>query len=137
MRTEVAEVIKTDSGKYLRWGVCGLLFFATTINYIDRQVLSILKPTLQTQFGWRESDYSWIVVAFQLAYAVTMPLVGKLIDRIGTRLGYAIAVTVWSIASASHAFARGATQFIAARFALGLGEAGNFQIGRASCRERV
>jgi ACS family hexuronate transporter-like MFS transporter len=102
------------------------LFFATTINYIDRQVLSILKPTLQGQFGWRESDYAWIVVAFQLAYAVMMPLAGRIIDRLGTRVGYAVAVAVWSVASVSHAFARSAVQFMAARFSLGLGEAGNF-----------
>ena len=126
MRTEVAKPIKSQTSSYLRWGVCGLLFFATTINYIDRQVLSILKPTLQAEFGWREVDYSWIVVAFQLAYALMMPLAGRLIDRLGTRLGYALAVAVWSAAAASHAFARSAIQFMAARFALGVGEAGNF-----------
>ena len=126
MRTEVAEPTKSQTSSYLRWGVCGLLFFATTINYIDRQVLSILKPTLQAEFGWREADYSWIVVAFQLAYALMMPLAGRLIDRLGTRLGYALAVAVWSAAAASHAFARSAIQFMAARFALGVGEAGNF-----------
>jgi len=126
MRTEVAEPLQSQASSYLRWGVCGLLFFATTINYIDRQVLSILKPTLQAQFGWREADYSWVVVAFQLAYALMMPLAGRLIDRLGTRLGYALAVAVWSAAAASHAFARSAIQFMFARFALGMGEAGNF-----------
>jgi ACS family hexuronate transporter-like MFS transporter len=126
VRTEVAELVREDRSRYLRWGVCGLLFFATTINYIDRQVLSILKPTLQAEFGWRESDYAWIVVAFQLAYAIAMPFAGRLIDRIGTRLGYAIAVVVWSAASISHAFARSAFQFMVARFTLGAGEAANF-----------
>src|SRR5262249_15754450 len=118
VRTEVAELVRSDRRSYVRWGVCGLLFFATTINYIDRQVLSILKPTLQAEFGWRESDYAWIVVAFQLAYAAMMPIAGRLIDRLGTRVGYAIAVVVWSAASFSHAFARNAAQFILARFAL-------------------
>jgi ACS family hexuronate transporter-like MFS transporter len=126
VRIEAAESLDTGRSKYWRWGICGLLFFATTINYVDRQVLGILKPTLQTQFGWRESDYSWIVVAFQLAYAVMMPFAGRLMDRVGTRVGYAVAVAIWSIAALSHAFARSAGQFIAARFSLGLGEAGNF-----------
>jgi ACS family hexuronate transporter-like MFS transporter len=126
VRTEVAESLQTDRLTHVRWGVCALLFFATTINYIDRQVLSILKPTLQGQFGWRESDYAWIVVAFQLAYAVMMPLIGRIIDRLGTRLGYAAAVAIWSAASISHAFAHSAGQFIIARFSLGVGEAGNF-----------
>ena len=126
MRTEAAESLDTGRAKYLRWTVCGLLFFATTINYVDRQVLGILKPTLQAQFGWRESDYSWIVAAFQLAYAIIMPFAGRLIDRLGTRVGYALAVAIWSTAAVSHAFARSAAQFIAARFSLGIGEAGNF-----------
>lgn len=126
MRAEAATSTQAERSSYFRWGLCALLFFATTINYVDRQVLSILKPTLQAQFGWRESDYSWIVVAFQLAYAVMMPLAGRLIDRIGTRIGYAVSVIVWSVASVSHAFARSALQFTVARFGLGMGEAGNF-----------
>ena len=74
MRVDVAESIAPERVSHLRWGVCGLLFFATTINYFDRQVLSILKPQLQTQFGWREADYAWMVSAFQLAYALMMPV---------------------------------------------------------------
>jgi ACS family hexuronate transporter-like MFS transporter len=124
--TEVAAAIRADRTGSVRWLICGLLFFATTVNYVDRQVLSILKPTLQAEFGWREADYAWIVVAFQLAYAVMMPLAGRLIDRLGTRAGFAIAVVVWSAASMSHAFARTVMQFAAARFALGTGEAANF-----------
>ena len=110
----------------IRWFICGLLFFATTVNYVDRQVLSILKPTLQTEFGWNEADYGWIVSCFTLAYAIVLPLAGRVIDRIGTRLGYTIAVAIWSVASMSHAFARGAWSFGLARFGLGVGEAANF-----------
>src|SRR5580698_1955583 len=113
-------------GAGLRWTICGLLFFATTVNYIDRQVLGILKPTLQRELGWHESDYSWVVFAFQLAYAVMMPIAGRIIDWLGTRVGYALAVVVWSLASMSHALARTTTQFAMARFALGTGEAANF-----------
>ena len=109
-----------------RWQICGLLFFASTINYIDRQVIGILKPTLQTEFGWSETDYGWIVFAFQAAYAIGMIASGRIIDRIGTRLGFAIAVAFWSIAGMGHALASSLTGFIIARFALGLGEAGNF-----------
>ncbi len=109
-----------------RWQICGLLFFASTINYIDRQVIGILKPTLQTEFGWSESDYGWIVFAFQAAYAIGMITAGRVIDRIGTRLGFTLAVAFWSVAGMGHALASSLTGFIAARFALGLGEAGNF-----------
>ena len=80
----------------LRWYICGLLFFATTVNYIDRQVLGLLKPVLEKDLGWRESDYGWIVFAFQFAYTLMMPFAGRLIDRLGTRLGYLLAVVVWS-----------------------------------------
>src|SRR5260370_9615514 len=80
----------------LRWYICGLLFFATTINYIDRQVLGLLKPVLEKDLGWRESDYGWIVFAFQLAYALRMPFAGRLTDRLETRLGYLLAILVWS-----------------------------------------
>jgi ACS family hexuronate transporter-like MFS transporter len=110
----------------LRWYVCGLLFFATTVNYIDRQVLGILKPVLRQELGWDEEQYGDIVFAFQAAYALMMPLTGRLIDWLGTRLSYMIAVIVWSIAAMAHALAGTAAQFSAARFALGVGEAANF-----------
>jgi ACS family hexuronate transporter-like MFS transporter len=110
----------------LRWYICGLLFFATTINYIDRQVLGLLKPVLEKDLGWRESDYGWIVFAFQFAYALMMPFAGRLIDKLGTRLGYMLAVVVWSIAAMAHSLARDALQFGLARFALGFGESANF-----------
>lgn len=109
-----------------RWYICGLLFFATTINYIDRQVLGLLHETIARQLGWSESDYGWIIAAFQTAYAVMMPVAGRIIDQIGPKLGYAFAVIVWSIAAMSHALARNAVQFGMARFGLGLGESANF-----------
>src|ERR1700755_1442255 len=82
-----------------RWVICSLLFFAATINYIDRQVIGILKPTLAEQFGWTELDYSWIVFSFQTAYAIGLLFIGKLIDRVGTQLGFALAIGVWSVAA--------------------------------------
>src|SRR6185503_6736571 len=103
-----------------------LLFFAATINYIDRQVIGILKPTLQTEFGWTEIGYSWVVFSFQLAYAIGLLGVGRLIDRIGTRKGFSIAIIFWSIAAMGHALARTVFGFGVARFFLGLGESGNF-----------
>jgi ACS family hexuronate transporter-like MFS transporter len=110
----------------LRWYICGLLFFATTVNYVDRQVLGILKPVLERDLKWNEADFGWIVFAFQGAYAIMMPVVGRIIDWLGTRAGYALAVIIWSLASMSHALAHGFGGFAAARFALGIGEAGNF-----------
>src|SRR5579884_2082415 len=117
---------RVSSRGHVRWYICGLLFFATTVNYVDRQVIGILKPTLERELHWSESDDGWIVFAFQCAYALMMPFVGRLIDRIGTRLGYALAVLVWSAASMSHSLARTTWQFGVARFALGIGESANF-----------
>ena len=126
---------------WTRWGICALLFFATTLNYIDRQVIGILKPELSHRFGWNEIDYSNIIFAFQIAYAIGYAGVGRLIDRMGVRLGYALAVLFWSLAAMAHALnwyipvgakfwmmAMPATVlgFSAARFALGLSEGGNF-----------
>jgi ACS family hexuronate transporter-like MFS transporter len=109
-----------------RWVVCGLLFFATTINYMDRQVIGILASPLQKELGWSESNYGWIIGAFQAGYAVGMLLCGRLIDRVGTRIGYALGITVWSVAAAAHGLLSSAFGFGAARFALGVGEASNF-----------
>ena len=148
-----------------RWMICTLLFFAATVNYIDRQVIGILKPTLAGEFGWTEIDYSWIVFAFQTAYAIGLLFVGKLMDRFGTKKGFAVAIVVWSLAAIAHAWAisigtisspivspivQGVVSgfnaissmfgaapwtftlsvsvigFMVVRFALGLGEAGNF-----------
>src|SRR5215204_2379459 len=137
-----------------RWLICALLFFAATINYVDRQVIGILKPTLQAEFGWTEVAYGWIIFSFQTAYAIGLLLVGRLMDRVGTKIGFALSIVVWSVAAIGHAFAIGigvatfgiaagimtafgydaATSFLSAsvlgfiiaRFVLGLGEAGNF-----------
>jgi MFS transporter, ACS family, hexuronate transporter len=110
----------------IRWCVCALLFYATTVNYVDRQVLGLLKPTVSKELGWHEAEFGWVVFAFQAAYALMMPLAGRIIDWLGTRLGYALAVIIWSTAAMSHALARSTFQFAAARFALGFGEAANF-----------
>jgi MFS transporter, ACS family, hexuronate transporter len=110
----------------VRWLMCALLFFAATVNYMDRQVIALLKPTLQLRLGWTENGYADIVFAFTLAYGVGSLLVGKLIDRVGTRLGFALAVFFWSISAMAHAAAGTVLQFAAARFSLGIGEAGSF-----------
>jgi ACS family hexuronate transporter-like MFS transporter len=109
-----------------RWGMCALLFFATTINYIDRQVIGILKPTLGKELRWDDNDYANVVFAFQLAYAIGYVGMGRLVDRIGVRRGYGLAVVLWSVAAAAHGLARSLSGFAAARFALGIGEAANF-----------
>lgn len=110
----------------IRWWICALLFFATTINYIDRQVFAILAPQLQTEIGWSEIEYGYIVTAFQLSYAIGLLLVGKLIDFWGTKKGFIISIIVWSLAAMAHALARTPVGFGMARLALGIGESGNF-----------
>jgi ACS family hexuronate transporter-like MFS transporter len=139
-----APAVATAVG-HRRWVICALLFFAATINYVDRQVIGLLKPTLQAQFGWTEIDYADIVFAFQLAYAIGLLMAGRLMDRLGARKGFALAIVVWSLAAMAHAeaetfggiagailavvgltYTASVAGFIFARFALGLGEAGNF-----------
>src|SRR5436309_10502971 len=125
----IAESGLTQNSKgvgYFRWVICALLLFGTTKNYMDRQVLSVLKVTLQQELRWDDIDYSNVVFAFQTAYALGMVLVGRLVDRLGTRLGYMVAMVFWSVASMGHAIAGSITSFATARFALGLGEAGVF-----------
>ena len=112
-------------GKY-RWTICSLVFFATTINYLDRAVISLLKSDLSVQFHWTETDYSNIVICFQVAYAAGMLGMGYVIDRIGTRIGYGIVIIAWSLAAMAHALARSTMGFGIARAALGVSEAGNF-----------
>ena len=131
-------------GRY-RWLICALLFVAATVNYIDRQVIGILKPTLQHEFGWSEVDYGDIVFAFQLAYAAGLLLAGRMIDWLGTKLGFTVAIVIWSIAAIAHAeaavfgpavasflamfgltYSASVAGFMLARVALGFGEAGNF-----------
>jgi ACS family hexuronate transporter-like MFS transporter len=111
---------------HVRWTVCALLFFATTINYVDRQVLSLLAKTLETQIGWDSIQYGYITAAFQAAYALGLLGAGRIMDRIGTRKGYGIAVALWSLAAIGHAAAGSAFAFGVARALLGFGEAANF-----------
>ena len=111
---------------YFRWVICALLLFGTTKNYMDRQVLGILKDTLQHNFHWNEIDYGNLVSAFQIAYAVGMLLVGWLIDKLGTRLGYALAMIFWSLASMGTALANSLGGFMLSRYALGFGESAVF-----------
>jgi MFS transporter, ACS family, hexuronate transporter len=112
-------------GNY-RWIICALLFFATTINYLDRMVFGVLEPELQKEIGWTATEFGDINAYFNLAYAIGFLFVGWFIDKFGTRVGYALSLIVWSLAAAGHAFASTATHFAIARFALGLGESGNF-----------
>jgi ACS family hexuronate transporter-like MFS transporter len=133
---------------HYRWWICALLFVATTINYVDRQIIAILKPDLQQLFAWTERDYAAIVFTFQLAYAIGLLVSGRVMDRLGTRIGFMLAIVLWSIAGVLHAIADwfpwlrlptvlvdppsivlltgAAAGFALARFLLGLGEAGNF-----------
>jgi len=143
-QVSVAQQVTAAVGRY-RWVICALLFFASTVNYVDRQVIGILKPTLQQEFGWSEIDYADIVFAFQLAYAIGFLFAGHFIDRVGAKLGFAIAIVIWSIAAIIHAeaavyggqaaavlamfgltYSASVAGFMVARLALGLGEAGNF-----------
>jgi MFS transporter, ACS family, aldohexuronate transporter len=110
----------------LRWTVCGLLFAATTINYIDRQVLSMLAKTLQDTLHWTENDYADITAAFAIAYGASMLLVGRVLDKLGTRLGFALAIILWSVAAMGHALVTTVLAFGIARVVLGVGEAANF-----------
>jgi ACS family hexuronate transporter-like MFS transporter len=132
-------------GKY-RWTICAMLFFATTINYLDRQVLSLLQPLLAEEFGWSNSDYANIAAAFQFVYAISMLFAGRLIDRVGTKWGFALALIIWSVGAILHAYAVNigtlftplaallgfstvsvsVLGFIIARAVLGFGESGNF-----------
>src|SRR5437016_13975647 len=114
------------TGTRVRWTVVALLFGATTVNYIDRQVLGILAPTLTRELGWRETDYAAIVSWFSVAYGVGLLGMGRVMDRIGVRLGLSLAVGVWSLASMAHALVRSVAGFGVARALLGIGESGNF-----------
>jgi ACS family hexuronate transporter-like MFS transporter len=116
---------KTKKTNY-RWAIVALLFFATTVNYFDRFLMGILAPLLESEIGWSEQEYGYIIAAFQFAYATGTLLIGYVIDRIGTRWGFALSVTLWSVASMLHAAARSWVGFALARVGLGLSEAGNF-----------
>jgi len=119
------EQIKTHVGNY-RWFICALLFFAATINYLDRQVIATLKDELQRAHVWDEIGYSWVVFAFQTAYAIGLLAAGRVMDRLGTRKGFSLSVFFWSVAAMGHALVSTVIGFSMARFALGLGESGNF-----------
>ena len=125
---------KTANRNY-RWRIVALLFFATTINYIDRQVIGILKPFIADDLGWGEADYGYIVTAFQIAYAIGLLTTGRFLDKFGTRIGYLWAIVIWSIAGMAHAAARGVASFAVARFALGIGESANFPAAVKSVAE--
>ena len=114
-----------QSGNY-RWTICALLFFATTVNYIDRQILSLLKPILDEQLKWTNEEFGIVNASFQAAYAVGLLGFGWFIDRYGTKIGYAVSIFAWSIAALGHALVGSVGGFIGARAALGLGEGGNF-----------
>src|SRR5690554_6666575 len=109
-----------------RWLILSLLFIATTINYLDRQIIGLLKPTLEVEFNWSETDFAHIVMAFTAAYAIGLLAFGWLIDKVGTKWGYSISLVVWSVAGMLHAVARSVSGFAVARIGLGIGEAGNF-----------
>ena len=115
-------------GRY-RWVIVAMLFAATAINYIDRQMIGVLKPTLQGEFGWSERDFANIVFWFQLAYAVGYLSFGKIVDVLGARLGYAVAIVIWTVSHMAHGLATSITTFAMARFGLGVGESGNFPAG--------
>jgi MFS transporter, ACS family, hexuronate transporter len=121
-------------GRY-RWVICSLLFAATALNYVDRQIIGILEPQLAQQLHWSETDYGNIIFWFQLAYAIGYVTFGKLIDKLGARLGYALAVAIWTVAHVAHAWASSLTDFMIARFAIGLGESGNFPAGLKAVAE--
>lgn len=138
--------MKENKMSNYRWTICALLFFATTVNYLDRQVLSLLHPLLEKEFNWTNSDYANITSAFQLIYAISMLFAGRIVDKLGTKWGYAIALIVWSAGAVMHAMAIPVGQglasllswaglglipvsvlgFIASRAVLGFGESGNF-----------
>lgn len=116
------------AGRY-RWMIVALLFAATVINYVDRQMIGVLKPTLMTDLGWTEKDFAGVIIWFQFAYAIGYIAFGKIVDSAGARVGYAIAFVIWQIAHIAHGAASTMTQFAMARFGLGIGESGNFPAG--------
>jgi ACS family hexuronate transporter-like MFS transporter len=118
-----------------RWTICALLFFATTINYIDRNVLGLLKPTLQVKIGWTEAEYGLIIAAFTAAYALGQTFFGRIIDRFGTKKSFSISVFIWSLAAMGHSLAFTPVEFGVARASLGLGESGNFPAAIKSVAE--
>ncbi len=117
--------MNVKSGNY-RWVICSLIFFATTINYLDRAVISLLKPNLTKEFNWDDGDYANVEIAFKVAYSIGLLLAGRMIDKLGTRMGYFFSTFLWSVSAVCHAFAASTFGFAVVRSALGLSEAGNF-----------
>jgi ACS family hexuronate transporter-like MFS transporter len=126
--TAIAPGVAVKVGRY-RWVIVGLLFAATAINYIDRQMIGVLKPTLSADLGWTETDFANVIFFFQLAYAIGYLGFGRVVDLIGARFGYAIAFVIWTLAHMAHGGVYSVTQFAIARFGLGIGESGNFPAG--------
>jgi ACS family hexuronate transporter-like MFS transporter len=120
---------------HVRWFVCALLFAIVALNYTDRQVLSVLKPTLQQAYGWSETGYGWIAVSFQVAYGLGYVAFGRIVDRFGAKVGGTIAVTFWTIAHTAHAFVTGIIGFTLVRIPMGLGESGLFPCTLAATAE--
>lgn len=125
-KTAVVDLPVTKVTYHYRWRIVALLFFATTINYVDRQVIGILKPYISKDLGWTEIDYGYIVMTFQIAYGLGMVTTGRFLDKFGTRIGYTLAISLWSIAGIAHAATRSVLAFSGARFFLGIGESANF-----------
>ncbi|WP_261511834.1 MFS transporter [Chryseobacterium paludis] len=127
--------MQAPKNRNIRWFMLSLVFLATTINYLDRQVMGLLKPVLEKEFSWDEKDYSYIVMAFTTTYAIGYLAMGRLIDRVGTKIGYAVSLIVWSLASIGHGFVKSTIGFIIARSTLGISEAGNFPAAIKSVAE--
>ncbi|GAA4353323.1 MFS transporter [Hymenobacter saemangeumensis] len=122
---DIPTTVNAQIGKY-RWTICALVFFATTVNYLDRAVISLLKPYLETEFKWNAGDYANIEIAFKVAYSFGMLGAGRIIDKLGTKIGYGLATALWSLAAIGHAFVSSTFGFSVARAFLGVTEAGNF-----------
>jgi len=125
---------KHQTGKY-RWTICALVFFATTVNYLDRSVISLLKSTLSEEFKWNDGDYANIEIAFKVTYALGMLGAGRIIDKLGSKVGYFFFAFAWSLAAVGHAFVQSTLGFIVARATLGVTESGNFPAAIKSIAE--
>jgi len=122
---EISKSLPSRTGSY-RWLICGLLFLATTINYVDRQILSLVKPILDKELGWSNEEFGIVNSAFQGAYAIGLLGFGWLVDRFGTKIGYGLSIGFWSVAAVCHALVGSVTGFKAVRMFLGVSESGNF-----------
>jgi MFS transporter, ACS family, hexuronate transporter len=126
METPAQSTIVTTKATQYRWTICALLFFATTINYIDRQIFALIKPILDAELQWTNEQYGMVNSVFQGAYGIGLLLFGWFVDKFGTKIGYAVSIAAWSLAAMGHGFVSSVSGFIIARLSLGLGEGGNF-----------